>query len=64
MIHVRPFIPDDRSFVHSLGPRLAIGIQPWRDLALWHETVDEWLAESIDQHNQKTMVLVAMRLFI
>jgi ribosomal protein S18 acetylase RimI-like enzyme len=60
MIHVRSFIPDDRSFVHRLGPRLSIGIQTWRDLGLWQETVEEWIAESINQHNQKTMVLVAV----
>ena len=39
MIHVRPYIADDRDFIFSLGPRLAIGMQPWRDIDLWHQTV-------------------------
>jgi ribosomal protein S18 acetylase RimI-like enzyme len=56
---VRPYVPSDRTFVFSLVPRLAIGKQPWRDLALWLKTVEEWLTESINQHNQKTMVLIA-----
>lgn len=59
MLHVRAYAPDDRAFVLSLAPRLAIGKQPWRDLALWLRTVEEWLTESINQHNQKTMVLIA-----
>jgi ribosomal protein S18 acetylase RimI-like enzyme len=59
MIHVRPYVSNDRSFILSLAPRLAIGKQPWRDLTLWLKTVDEWLTESIDGHNQKTMVLIA-----
>jgi ribosomal protein S18 acetylase RimI-like enzyme len=42
-----------------LAPRLAIGKQSWRDLALWLKTVEEWLTESIDQHNKKTMILIA-----
>jgi ribosomal protein S18 acetylase RimI-like enzyme len=58
MPHVRPYVRNDRSFVLSLAPRLAIGKQPWRDLALWLKTVEEWLTESINQHNQKTMVLI------
>jgi GNAT superfamily N-acetyltransferase len=59
MYHVRPYVPADRAFVLSLAPRLAIGMQPWRDLELWLTTVGGWLAESIDQHNQKTMVWIA-----
>ena len=59
MLIVRPYSSADRAFVLSLAPRLAIGKQPWRDLALWLKTVEEWLNESIDQHNQKTMVLIA-----
>lgn len=59
MIHVRPYTPGDRTFVLGLAPRLAIGMQPWRDLDLWLATVEEWLAESISQHGQKTMVLIA-----
>jgi GNAT superfamily N-acetyltransferase len=59
MPHVRPYVPNDRTFVLSLAPRLAIGKQSWRDLALWLKTVEEWLTESINQHNQKTMVLIA-----
>jgi ribosomal protein S18 acetylase RimI-like enzyme len=59
MVHVRPYISADREFILSLAPRLAIGKQPWRDLTLWLKTVEEWLTESIAQHNQKTMVLIA-----
>ncbi len=59
MPHVRPYVPDDYEFVFSLAPRLAIGKQPWRDITLWLKTVEEWLTESINQHNQKTMVFIA-----
>ena len=59
MIHVRPYVPNDRAFVLSLAPRLAIGKQPWRDVERWVNTVEEWLTESINQHNQKTVVLIA-----
>lgn len=59
MLHVRPYAPDDRAFVLGLGPRLAIGKPLWRDTALWLKAVDRWLNESIDQHNQKTMLLIA-----
>ena len=59
MLQVRPYLPTYRDFVLSLAPRLAIGMQPWRDLGLWLKTVESWLTESIDQHNQKTIVLIA-----
>lgn len=59
MLRVRPYIPADRPFILSLASRLAIGMQAWRDLGLWLKTVEGWLTESIDQHNQKTMVLIA-----
>ena len=59
MLRVRPFDPNDRAFVFGLAPRLAIGMQPWRDLRLWLTTVEGWLTESITQHNQKTTVLIA-----
>ena len=59
MFYVRPYLPDDHSFILSLAPRLAIGKQPWRDLTLWLKTVEEWLTGSINEHNQKTMVLIA-----
>lgn len=59
MLRVRPYVDTDRAFVLSLAPRLAIGMQPWRDLELWLSTVQGWLTESINQHNQKTMVLIA-----
>jgi ribosomal protein S18 acetylase RimI-like enzyme len=59
MLRVRAYSPNDRAFVLSLTPRLAIGMQPWRDLKLWLAAVESWLTESIDQHNQKTMVLIA-----
>jgi len=59
MLHVRPYTSADRPFIFDLAPRLAIGKQPWRDLTLWLKTVEEWLNESIEQHNQKTTVLIA-----
>jgi ribosomal protein S18 acetylase RimI-like enzyme len=59
MIRVRPFVPDDRTFVLSLAPRLKIGMQPWRDARLWLQTVEDWLNESINGHGQKTMVFIA-----
>ena len=59
MLRVRPYLPTDRSFVLNLAPRLAIGRQPWRDLQLWLTTVEGWLTESINQHDHKTMVLIA-----
>src|ERR1043166_732869 len=59
MVHVRPYVSNDRAFVLSLAPRLAIGMQPWRDLTLWLKAVEGWLTESMEQHNQKTMVLIA-----
>ncbi len=59
MLRVRPLVSDDRAFVLSLAPRLAIGKQPWRDRNLWLATVEEWLVESIQQHGQKTMVWIA-----
>jgi ribosomal protein S18 acetylase RimI-like enzyme len=59
MIHVRAYTPNDRIFVLGLASRLAIGMQPWRDLDLWITTVEKWLTESITQHGQKTMVLIA-----
>lgn len=59
MLRVRPYVPEDRTFIPNLAPRLAIGRQPWRDLILWLATVEEWLTGSINQHGQKTMVLIA-----
>ena len=59
MFRVRPYTPEDHDFVLSLAPRLAIGMQPWRDLSLWVSTVKGWLVESINQHNQKTWVIIA-----
>ena len=59
MLRVRPYIPTDHTFVLNLAPRLAIGMQSWRDLQLWLTTVEGWLTESINQHNQKTMVFIA-----
>ena len=58
MFHVHPYVPDDRAFILSLAPRLAIGMQPWRDRKLWLATVEDWLTESINQHNQKTIVFI------
>ena len=63
MIHVRPYIPDDRTFVLSLAPRLLIGMPPWRDPQLWLTAFQNWLTVSIDQHGQATMVFVALPRF-
>jgi GNAT superfamily N-acetyltransferase len=59
MIYVRPYLPDDRAFVLSLAPRLLIGMPTWRDPHLWLTTFQNWITVSIDQHGQKTIVLVA-----
>ena len=59
MARIRPYAPDDRAFVLGLAPRLEIGRRPWRDRQLWIATVERWLAESINQHNQRTTVLIA-----
>jgi len=59
MIHVRSYIPDDRTFVLSLAPRLILGMPPWRDPQKCLSAVQGWITGSIDQHGQKTMVFVA-----
>ena len=59
MLRVRPYVPADREFVLSLAPRLAIGIPPWRDPQKMIATVQGWITESIKQHGNKTMVIVA-----
>ena len=59
MIHVRPYVSDDRAFVLGLAPRLLIGMPPWRDPHLWLTAFQDWITVSIDQHGQKTMVFVA-----
>ena len=59
MIHIRPYVSTDRTFVLSLAPRLMIGMPPWRDPAAWLETVQNWITGSIEQHGQKTMVFIA-----
>jgi GNAT superfamily N-acetyltransferase len=59
MIHVRPYLPDDRAFVLGLAPRLLIGMPDWRDPQLWLSAFQSWITLSIDQHEQQTMVLVA-----
>ena len=59
MLRVRQYVPADREFVLSLAPRLAIGIPPWRDPQKMIATVQGWITESIKQHGNKTMVIVA-----
>ena len=59
MIHVRPYVSDDRAFVLGLAPRLLIGMPPWRDPHLWLTAFQDWITVSIDQHGQKTMVFVS-----
>jgi GNAT superfamily N-acetyltransferase len=59
MVHVRPYRSTDRPFIFSLGPRLAIGMPPWRDQQLWLTAVEGWLAGSLDPHNESTAVFIA-----
>jgi GNAT superfamily N-acetyltransferase len=59
MIHVRPYLADDRAFVLSLAPRLCIGMPSWRDRQLWLTAFENWIAASIEQHGQQAMVFVA-----
>ena len=59
MIHVRPYVSDDHAFVLGLAPRLLIGMPSWRDPYLWLTAFQNWITVSIDQHGQKTMVLIA-----
>jgi GNAT superfamily N-acetyltransferase len=59
MIRVRQYMPADRGFVLGLAARLAIGMPPWRDRALWLATVKGWLTQSIERHGQTTIVFVA-----
>jgi len=59
MIHVRPYVSDDRTFVLSLAPRLLIGMPSWRDPHRWLTAFQNWITASIDQHGQTTMVLIA-----
>jgi len=59
MIHVRPYVADDRTFVLSLAPRLLIGMPAWRDPHLWLTAFQDWITASIDQQGQETMVFVA-----
>ncbi|MEO8971682.1 MAG: hypothetical protein ABI406_08800 [Ktedonobacteraceae bacterium] len=53
MIRVRPYVPDDREFVLSLAPRLAIGIPPWRDPQKMIATAQGWITGNIEQHGKK-----------
>jgi GNAT superfamily N-acetyltransferase len=59
MLQIRPYVPADRAFMLSLAPRLVFGRQAWRDEQRWLTTVECGLTGSIDQHNQKTQVLIA-----
>jgi hypothetical protein len=59
MVQIRPYVPSDRTFVLSLARRLVMGRQPWRDEQRWLTTVESRLTGSMDQHNQKTQVLIA-----
>jgi GNAT superfamily N-acetyltransferase len=59
MLQIRPYLPSDRAFILSLAPRLVFGRQAWRDEQLWLTATESWLTRSIDQHNQKTQVLIA-----
>jgi len=46
MIHVRPYVSDDRTFVLSLAPRLLIGMPPWRDPQLWLSAFQNWITRN------------------
>ena len=59
MIRVRPYLPDDHTFVLNLAPRLTIGMPPWRDSQLCLATVQGWITESIGQHGGETIVFIA-----
>jgi GNAT superfamily N-acetyltransferase len=59
MVRVRTYTPDDRPFIFSLAPRLAIGRRPWRDLDQWRQAVEGWLDKSIAQHGQQIMLFIA-----
>ena len=59
MIRVRPYVLEDREFVFSLAPRLAVGIPPWRDTQKMIATAQDWITGSIERHGDKTMVFVA-----
>jgi GNAT superfamily N-acetyltransferase len=59
MIHVRPYVSDDRTFVLSLAPRLLIGMPSWRDPQLWLTAFQNWITASIDQQGQEAMVFIA-----
>lgn len=59
MINVRPYISTDREFVLNLAPRLAIGIPHWRDPQMMISTARSWITDSINQHEQKSVVFVA-----
>ena len=59
MIRLRPFTASDLDFVLSLAPRLAIGMRPWRDRALWLKAVEGWLAESIARQEHRGAVFIA-----
>ena len=60
MIRTRLYDPADREFVLSLAPRLAIGIPPWRDPQKMIATAQGWIAGSIEQHGDKTVIFVAV----
>jgi len=60
VIRVRPYDPDDRTFVLSLSPRLTIGMPAWRDAQKCLIAVQGWVAESIEQHGHNTAVFIAI----
>jgi GNAT superfamily N-acetyltransferase len=59
MIHIRPYSPNDYTFVISLAPRLTIGMPSYRDAQLKLKAVQEWIEESLKNHNQASMVFIA-----
>ena len=61
-VKVRRYQPKDRSSVIGLGPRLTIGVAPWRAPALVLDAVRRWIERSLetadDDHHAVLVALV------
>ena len=57
MIHVRPYVADDRTFVLSLAPRLLIGMPPWRDPQLWLPCLYREASMLPEHHHERSHTL-------
>src|SRR5689334_13480887 len=58
LLHVRPFVSTDRSFVLSLAPRLLIGVASWRDTEKMFATIQNWLTGGMERHGKETMIFI------